>query len=97
MTSKWWDLLERVGWTFVQALAATIYAAGSASSFQTIDWQAALTGAVLAALLAVLKVAGVNASTAAALAHTPDPDPTPPTAEAERAAASRSRHERWIP
>lgn len=61
-SAKWLDLLERCGWTFVQALAATIYAAGAGTDFTSINWPVALTGAAIAALLAILKVAGVNAS-----------------------------------
>lgn len=61
-SAKWLDLVERAGWTFAQALAATIYAAGQSTNFQSINWSVALTGAAIAALLAMLKVAGTNAS-----------------------------------
>jgi hypothetical protein len=50
------DLAERVGWTFVQA------AGGTAVTLQTFDWRAALAGGGVAALLALLKVVGVNAA-----------------------------------
>lgn len=70
-SAKWLDLADRVGWTFVQALAAAIYAAGSSSNFTTIDWPATLIGAGIAAALALLKVGGVNASVTAHLARSP--------------------------
>jgi hypothetical protein len=56
------DVVERCGWTFAQALAAAIYVAGQSAAFSQIDWVNVLTGAALAAVLSVLKVAGVNAS-----------------------------------
>lgn len=62
-SAKLLDLCERVGWTFVQALAATVYIAGQSADFAQIDWATALQGAGIAALLALLKYAGVNAST----------------------------------
>jgi hypothetical protein len=56
------DLAERVGWTFVQAFAGSIAAGGTAVTLQTFDWRAALAGGGVAALLALLKVVGVNAA-----------------------------------
>lgn len=56
------DLLERVGWTFAQALAGSIAAGGTAVSLQTFDWRAALVGAGTAAALCLLKVIAVAAS-----------------------------------
>lgn len=68
MNSKLLDFLERVGWTFVQALAGSVAAGGSAVSFGTFDWRAALIGGGTAAGFAALKVLGVNASVAAQVA-----------------------------
>lgn len=64
VTAKLLDVGERVGWTFIQALAATVYMAGQSADFAQIDWPTALQGAGIAALLALLKYVGVNASTA---------------------------------
>lgn len=77
MSPKVVDLLERVLWTFVQALAGSIVAGGTAVGLQTFDWRAALAGAATAALLATLKVIAVNTSAltqVAAIAPTPAPD-----------------------
>lgn len=63
-SAKLLDLVERCGWTFAQALAAAIYVAGQSTTFAQINWPNVLTGAALAAVLAGLKVAGVNASQA---------------------------------
>jgi hypothetical protein len=92
-TAKLLDLVERSGWTFVQALAATIYAAGQTTNFSSINWQAALTGAGIAAVIAMLKALGVNASqtineilaAAAVLQQNPPAAPPPPPPAAARA------------
>lgn len=68
MNPKLLDLLERVGWTFFQALAGSIAAGGTAVTLQTFDWRSALVGAGVAAILSALKVAGVSAAQAAQLA-----------------------------
>lgn len=57
------DLAERAGWTFAQAVAGSVSAAGTASTLHTFDWRAAGVGGLVAAVLCVLKVAGVRLST----------------------------------
>lgn len=71
------DIAERVGWTAVQAFAGSLAAGGTAVSFGTFDWRAAGVGAATAALLALLKVLGVNAAAAASRLG-PDQTPPPP-------------------
>jgi hypothetical protein len=79
MTTKpWIDLAERVGWTFVQSLAGAITAGGTAVELHTFDWRAALAGGGTAALLCLLKVAGVRIS-ALAGAQAPPAAPVAPT------------------
>lgn len=83
MSPKLVDLIERVLWTFVQALAGSIVAGGTAVGLQTFDWRAALAGALTAALLATLKVLAVN-TTVAAQASVPAPSAQPaPAAPAQ--------------
>jgi hypothetical protein len=62
------DLAERVGWTFLQALAGAITAGGEAAAAGTFDWRSAVVGALVAAVVCALKVLGVTASTASAVA-----------------------------
>ncbi len=62
MNPKLLDLVERVAWTFAQALAGSFFAGGVAVAYGQWDWRAALTGAGAAAMLSVLKVLGVNLS-----------------------------------
>lgn len=92
MSPKLVDLLERVLWTFVQALAGSIVAGGTAVGLQTFDWRAALAGAFTAALLATLKVVAVNttAATAAAAAQASIPPPAPPAVPQQGFAAGGS-------
>lgn len=68
MNPKLLDFLERVGWTFLQAVAGSVAAGGTAVSLGTFDWRAALIGGGTAAGFAALKVLGVNASVAAQVA-----------------------------
>jgi hypothetical protein len=65
------DLAERAGWTFVQAVAGSVAAAGTATTIGTFDWRAALVGGAVAAVLSVLKVLGVQASVVAVLGKLP--------------------------
>jgi hypothetical protein len=50
------DFAERVLWTFLQALAGSIVAGGTAAALNTFDWRAALTGAGTAAGVCAVKV-----------------------------------------
>jgi hypothetical protein len=86
------DIFDRVGWTFVQALAGSFFAGGVAISQHEWDWKAALTGALTAAAICLFKVLGVNAAVSAKLRehdhdvfdyeppvdHAPPPPPPPP-------------------
>lgn len=94
MSPKLVDLLERVLWTFVQALAGSIVAGGTAVGLQTFDWRAALAGAFTAALLATLKVVAVNTTAAtaaaAAAAQASIPPPAPPAVPQQGFAAGGS-------
>jgi hypothetical protein len=56
------DVLDRVGWTFVQALLGTGAAGVTADQVGAADWRALLVGGAVAAVVALLKVAGVKAS-----------------------------------
>ena len=59
--NKWLDLLDRVGWTAVQAAAATGITVLSGA---TLGWRAALTTVAVATAIAVLKVVvGQNTGT----------------------------------
>lgn len=59
--NKWLDLLDRVGWTAVQAAAATGITVLSGA---TLGWRAALTTVGVATAIAVLKVVvGQNTGT----------------------------------
>ncbi|MCW2900912.1 MAG: hypothetical protein JWO67_3177 [Streptosporangiaceae bacterium] len=60
MNAKLLDLIERVSWTFIQALAGSFAAGGTAVSLQTFDWRAALVGAGTAAVLSLAKVSLSN-------------------------------------
>jgi hypothetical protein len=62
MNPKIADLLERVVWTFLQALAGSITAAVSAASFNVFDWRSALIGGGTAALICAIKVLLVQAN-----------------------------------
>lgn len=58
---KWLDLLDRVGWTAIQAAAATGITVLSGA---TLGWRAALTTIAVATAIAVLKVVvGQNTGT----------------------------------
>lgn len=48
--NRWLDLLDRVGWTFLQAFAGTMVVLG----FN--DWEDALKASAAAAVIAVVKV-----------------------------------------
>lgn len=50
--NRWLDLLDRVGWTAIQATAGAALAAVTAG----VDWKAALTMVGTATLVAVCKV-----------------------------------------
>jgi len=52
--NRWVDLIDRVGWTFVQAFAATLIVLG----FN--DWRDSLGAAAIAGALAALKVVGAQ-------------------------------------
>jgi hypothetical protein len=82
MNAKLLDIIERVGWTFIQAVAATVVSAGTAADLHTFDWRAALTGAGTAAAIALLKQLGVNASVALLAAKAPAAPSAPPVAPA---------------
>ncbi|MFD1145988.1 hypothetical protein [Saccharothrix hoggarensis] len=56
------DLLDRVGWTFVQALGGIYTAKETSEQVGQADWRALLVGGLVSSLLVVLKVAGVKAS-----------------------------------
>lgn len=58
--TKFVDLLERVGWTALQAFVGVL--AGVNLTSGTVDWALVLTSAGVAALVAALKVLGVNGS-----------------------------------
>ena len=51
--NRWLDLLDRVGWTAIQAAAATGITVLSGA---TLGWRAALTTIAVATAIAVLKV-----------------------------------------
>jgi len=56
----WLNMLDRVGWTFFQALGGAVAAGATTATVGTFDWRAALVGAATAAVLCALKVLGVN-------------------------------------
>lgn len=58
------DLLDRVAWTFFQALGGVAAAGATATSLGVppTDWRSALVGALVAAVLAALKALGVRVS-----------------------------------
>lgn len=68
------DIAERVGWTFVQAFAGSVAAAGQATAAGQFDWKSAAAGGGVAALVSLLKCLGLTASKAA----TDDAPPAPP-------------------
>jgi len=75
--NKWLDLLDRVGWTAVQAAAATGITVLSGA---TLGWRAALTTVAVATAIAVLKVVvGQNTGTdnSGSLIGTPVIEPPP--------------------
>jgi len=77
--NRWLDLLDRAGWTFIQAAAA---AGITVLSGATLGWRAGLTFIGVAGAIAVLKVVvGQNTGTddTGALIGTPVIEP-PPTA-----------------
>lgn len=59
------DLVERVGWTFVQAAVGTLTASSLLNGH--VDWRTVLVSAGVAGGVAGLKVLGINASALAAL------------------------------
>jgi hypothetical protein len=73
------DAAERVGWTFIQAVAGSITAGGTAVALGQFDVRAALAGGGVAALMCLLKVAGVQlAATGARAAAAQAAPPAPP-------------------
>lgn len=62
MKTAAYDLIERVGWTFVQAFVGSLVATNLAGS--AVDWRQVLVSAAVAGLVAVLKVLGVNVAKA---------------------------------
>lgn len=54
--NRWLDLLDRVGWTFLQAFAGTLLVLG----FD--DWKQSLGASLAAAVIAVVKVVAAQQS-----------------------------------
>lgn len=64
--NRWTDLIERVGWTALQAAIGVL--AGVNIADATTDWTLVLSAAGIAALVAALKVLGVNGAQVTAVA-----------------------------
>lgn len=71
--TKFYDLLERVGWTAMQAFVGVL--AGVNLTDGAVDWQLVLTSAGVAALVAALKVLGVSGSQVTAVVGTAEKIP----------------------
>lgn len=67
------DLLERVGWTALQAFVGVL--AGVNLTSGSVDWALVLTSAGVAALVAALKVLGVKGSQVTAVVDTAEKVP----------------------
>lgn len=63
------DLLERAGWTALQAFVGTLAAVNLADGGT--DWRVVLTSAGIAALVAALKVLGVRGAQVSARSTSP--------------------------
>lgn len=62
----WLNVVDRVGWTFFQALGGSVAAGATTATVGTFDWRAALVGAATAGALCALKILGVNVAQLAA-------------------------------
>src|SRR5690606_32845060 len=65
---KFVDLLERVGWTFLQSFVGVL--AGINLTAGSVDWQLVLVSATVAGLASALKVLGVQGSQVTAVVNT---------------------------